>query len=62
MPIVKLENAGTLSKEQKAELIQQITMVVAEVTHKPKDAVMVIIQEISRDNVGRGGVQLSSNS
>ncbi len=62
MPIVTLDNAGTLTQEQKTALIQQLTAVVANVTHKPAAAVIVKIWEVPLENIGRGGVPLGSNS
>ena len=58
MPIITLENAGTLSKEQKNLLIKKLTDVVVEVTKKPAQAVYVRISEIPRENFGVGGKSL----
>ena len=58
MPIVTLENAGTLTTEQKIELIRKLTDVVVEVTHKPESAVYVRIDEVPRENFGVGGKSL----
>lgn len=58
MPIVTLENAGTLSREQKELLLKKLTDVVVEVTNKPAAAVYVRIDEIPRENFGVGGKSL----
>ena len=58
MPIVTLENAGTLTVEQKTQLIKKLTDVVVEVTNKPDAAVYVRIDEVPRENFGVGGKQL----
>ncbi|MCK4653163.1 MAG: 4-oxalocrotonate tautomerase family protein [Candidatus Cloacimonetes bacterium] len=58
MPIVTLENAGTLTAEQKIELIRKLTDVVVEVTNKPESAVYVRIDEVPRENFGVGGKSL----
>lgn len=58
MPIVTLENAGTLTAEQKIELIRKLTDVVVEITHKPESAVYVRIDEVPRENFGVGGKSL----
>ena len=58
MPIVTLENAGTLTAEQKIELIRKLTDVVVEITHKPEGAVYVRIDEVPRENFGVGGKSL----
>ena len=53
MPIVTLENAGELSKEQKKDLIKKLTTVVVEVTKKPKEYVYTRINEVPRENFRR---------
>ena len=58
MPIITLENVGTLSDDQKTQLIKKLTDVVAEVTHKPIEVVYVRIDEVSRKNFGVGGKSL----
>ena len=58
MPIVTLENAGTLTVEQKTQLIKKLTDVVVEVTNKPASAVYVRIDEVPRENFGVGGRSL----
>lgn len=55
MPVIRLENAGELSKEQKTELIKKLTDVVVEVTGKPAQYVYIKIEEIDRENFGIGG-------
>ncbi|RLC50965.1 MAG: hypothetical protein DRZ79_03530 [Candidatus Cloacimonadota bacterium] len=58
MPIVTLENAGKLTKEQKERLIKKLTDVIVEVTGKPAQAVYVRIDEVPRENFGVGGKSL----
>lgn len=58
MPIITLENAGDLSREQKMQLIRKLTDVVVEVTQKPESAVYVRIDEVPRENFGVGGKSL----
>ena len=58
MPIITLENAGTLTAEQKKELMQKLTDVVVEVTGKPAGAVYIRIDEVPRTNFGVGGKAL----
>ena len=58
MPIVTSENAGTLTNEQKIQLIIKLTEVVVEVTNKPASAVYVRIDEVPRENFGVGGKSL----
>ncbi len=59
MPIVTMENAGKLTKEQKNELIKKFTQVVSEVTGKNEKAVYVHLDEVPRENFGVGGKSLN---
>ena len=58
MPIVTMENAGSLTDLQKKQLIGKLTNVIVEVTGKPASAVYVRLDEVSRENFGVGGKQL----
>lgn len=58
MPIITLE-MGPLSTEQKEQLITAFTRDVCEVTKMPPEAMVVLIRELSRDNMGVGGRQVS---
>jgi len=59
MPIITLE-MGPLSSEQKEKLIISFTRDVCDVTGMPPEAMVVLIRELSRENMGVGGHQLSS--
>ena len=59
MPIITLE-MGPLSAEQKEKLIVALTRDVCDVTGMPPEAMIVLIHELSRDNMGVGGHQLST--
>ena len=59
MPIITLENAGELSKEQKQLLIKRLTEVAAEITGKNEKYFYVRIDEVPRENFGIGGKSLS---
>ena len=56
MPYVSIRVAGKLTKEQKQKLAQGVTNVIAETTGKPKEAVLLFIDEESRDSIAKGGV------
>lgn len=58
MPIIALE-MGSLSTEQKERLIIAFTRDVSEVTGIPPEAMIVLIRELNRENIGVGGHQLS---
>ena len=60
MPYVNIKVAGKLDRDQKAEICEGVTEVIARVAHKPKDAVLVFIDEEERDNISKGGVLLSN--
>ncbi|MCF7792744.1 MAG: 4-oxalocrotonate tautomerase family protein [Candidatus Cloacimonetes bacterium] len=58
MPIITMENAGSLSNEQKQELIKRFTDAVVDITGKPANYVYVRIDEVPRTNFGIGGKSL----
>ncbi len=55
MPYVNIRVAGELSKEQKAEMSQGVTEVIAKVANKPKDAIIIFIDEVKHENIAKGG-------
>jgi 4-oxalocrotonate tautomerase len=59
MPLVQITMIQGRTPEMKGELIKKVTDAVAEAIHVPKDRVRVILNEVSKDNIGEGGVQLS---
>ncbi len=58
MPYVNIRVAGQLSKEQKAEICQGVTLVIATATGKPADAILIFIDELPHENIAKGGVLL----
>ncbi len=58
MPIITLE-IGPQTTEQKEKLIIALTKAVCDVTGMPPEAMMVLIHELSRDNMGLSGQQMS---
>ena len=58
MPYVSIRVAGKLSKDQKKKIVQGVTEVIAEAAAKPKDSILIFIDEESRDNIAKGGVLL----
>ena len=58
MPVITLE-MGPLSTEQKEKLIIAYTQATCDVTGMPPEAMVVLIHELSRDNMGVGGHQVS---
>lgn len=58
MPYVSIRVAGKLTKEQKQRMAQGVTDVISEVANKPKEAVLLFIDEEARENIAKGGVLL----
>ncbi|MDE5786925.1 MAG: 4-oxalocrotonate tautomerase family protein [Bacteroidaceae bacterium] len=54
MPYITIES-GTLTSEQKKELIERLTMTTAEITGIPPQFFMVSIKELPDENIGIGG-------
>ena len=55
MPYVNIRVAGTLSKEQKEEMCSGVTDVIARVANKPKDSILIFIDEDQHENIAKGG-------
>ena len=62
MPYVNIRVAGRLEKYQKREICAGVTEVIARVANKPKDSILVFIDEVERDNIAAGGELLSDPS
>lgn len=58
MPVITLE-AGTMTKEQKAELAKKLTETASQVLKIPNEAFIVFMKENNFDNIASGGVLLS---
>jgi len=56
MPYVSIRVAGKLTKEQKQKIAKGVTDVISEAANKPKEAVLLFIDEESRENIAKGGV------
>ena len=61
MPYVNIRVAGTLSKEQKEKISQGVTEVICKETGKPPEAVLLMLDELDRDNVAKSGKLLSNS-
>jgi 4-oxalocrotonate tautomerase len=56
MPFVNIKmTEGSSTPEQKAQLIKGVTDLIVETLGKPADSILVLIEEISTDNWGKGG-------
>ncbi|GKS14532.1 hypothetical protein YDYSY3_55320 [Paenibacillus chitinolyticus] len=58
MPVITLEGAK-LSKEQKGQLVKELTASAARIMNTPEQAFIVILKENEKDNVGLGGQLIS---
>ena len=59
MPYVNVKVAGSLTKEQKAKIAEQITKVLEDVAEKPPSLTYVVIDEVEREDWAVGGKLLS---
>jgi 4-oxalocrotonate tautomerase len=55
MPYVNIRVAGKLSRKQKKKIARGVTKVISEVAGKPRESVLVFIDEEQRENIARGG-------
>jgi 4-oxalocrotonate tautomerase len=55
MPYVNIRVAGQLKKEQKEEICESVTAVIARVANKPKDSILIFIDEVPHKNIASGG-------
>jgi len=58
MPYVSIRVAGPLEKKQKEEICAGVTEVIARVANKPKDSILIFIDEVPHENIASGGVLL----
>ena len=58
MPYVSIRVAGKLTKEQKKKIAQGVTDVIAEAANKPKESILIFIDEEIKENIAKGGVLL----
>ena len=62
MPYVNIRVAGTLNKQQKEEICSGVTDVIARVANKPKDTILIFIDEDQQENISTGGKLLQKPS
>lgn len=61
MPYVNIRVAGTLTKEQKANISKGVTEVISKEANKPPEAILIFIDEVERDNIAKSGKLLSDS-
>ena len=59
MPIVQIDLLPGRTPEKKEELIKNVTDAIGNTLQIPKDRVHIILHEVPKENIGRGGVPLS---
>ncbi len=57
MPIVRIEMWSGRDKAVKEQLIKKVTETVCETVKCPPEAVIVVIEDIPKENWGQSGVQ-----
>ncbi len=55
MPYVNIRVAGTLTKEQKANISKGVTEVIAKEANKPPEAILIFIDEVPHENIAKAG-------
>ena len=55
MPYVNIRVAGTLSREQKEEICSGVTDVISKAANKPKESILIFIDEDQHENIASGG-------
>jgi 4-oxalocrotonate tautomerase len=59
MPIVQISLIQGRTAEKKEGLIKKVTDAIVDALQIPKDKVHIILNEVPKENIGRGGVPLS---
>ena len=59
MPYVSIRVAGKLNRQQKQEICSGVTEVIAKVAAKPKDSILIFLDEVEAENIAKGGELLS---
>lgn len=62
MPYVSIRVAGTLSREQKEQMCGEVTEVISRIANKPKESIIIFIDEVERENIASGGKLLQPPS
>jgi 4-oxalocrotonate tautomerase len=62
MPFIRVELAGSFSKEQKAAVVADLTRSMVERLGKPAAAVQIVIAEHSTENYGSNGILIADRA
>ncbi len=55
MPYVNIRVAGKLSRKQKKKIVRGVTKVIAKEANKPEAAILIMIDELERENIAKAG-------
>ncbi len=55
MPYVNIRVAGSLSREQKKEISEGVTLVIARAANKSPESVLIFIDEVQHENIAKSG-------
>lgn len=55
MPYVSIRIAGNLSREQKKEISEGVTLVISKAASKPPESVLIFIDEVNPENIAKSG-------
>ena len=55
MPYVNIRVAGNLKKAQKEEICAGVTEVISKAAGKPKESILIFIDEVEHENISSGG-------
>ena len=58
MPYINIKVAGEVTKEQKADIVKQVTETMETVLQKDPSKVLITIETYPHENWGRGGALL----
>ncbi len=58
MPYVNIRVAGKLSRQQKKNIVKGVTEVIAKEADKPESAILIMIDELARENIAKSGILL----
>ncbi|NOT20997.1 MAG: 4-oxalocrotonate tautomerase family protein [Sideroxydans sp.] len=61
MPYVNIRIAGTLGREQKAKIAEEITDTLQRIAHKPASYTYITFDEVSEENWAVAGKLLDEN-
>jgi 4-oxalocrotonate tautomerase len=61
MPYVNVKLAGSLTREQKVKIAEEITDTLERIAHKPKSYTYITFDEVQEENWAVAGVLLDSD-